>query len=81
MVTVADIVAKDSATFTYEGTDGTSPLESDQSISVELSLWEAAEKLAASGGRPLPVVQDGKVIGVIRKADLVHAMQQFGAPD
>ncbi len=74
MYTVADILNADVVA-------DARVLDSDQTISVDLSLWEAAEKLAAAGSRVLPVVQDGRVIGVIRKADLVHALQKFGAPD
>lgn len=74
MYTVADILITDVVA-------DARVLDSDQTISVDLSLWEAAEKLAAAGRRALPVVQDGRVIGVIRRADLVHALQKFGAPD
>lgn len=82
MVTVADILAQGSASFTYEPVvEEHTDLELDQGIPVELSLWEAAERLSAAGGRALPVVQDGKVVGLIRKADIVYAMQEYGAPD
>ncbi|HEV8352667.1 MAG TPA: CBS domain-containing protein [bacterium] len=82
VVTVADILAQGSASFTYEPVvEEHTDLELDQGIPVELSLWEAAERLSAAGGRPLPVVQDGKVVGLIRKADIVYAMQEYGAPD
>jgi CBS domain-containing protein len=74
MYTVADILITDVVA-------DARVLDSDQTISVDLSLWEAAEKLAAAGRRALPVVQDGRVIGVIRRADLVHALQKLGAPD
>lgn len=74
MLTVADILITDVVA-------DARVLDSDQTISVDLSLWEAAEKLAAAGRRALPVVQDGRVIGVIRRADLVHALQKLGAPD
>lgn len=74
MYTVADILKKDVGV-------GARAFDSDQTVSADLSLWEAAKKLAASGSRELPVVQDGKVVGVIRKADLVHALQKLGAPD
>ena len=74
MYTVADILITDVVA-------DARVLDSDQTISVDLSLWEAAEKLAAAGRLALPVVQDGRVIGVIRRADLVHALQKLGAPD
>ena len=74
MYTVADILITDVVA-------DARVLDSDQTISVDLSLWEAAEKLAAAGRRAPPVVQDGRVIGVIRRADLVHALQKLGAPD
>ncbi|MGH2348590.1 MAG: CBS domain-containing protein [bacterium] len=82
MVTIADILAKGSASFAYEPSVGEhTDLELDQGIPVELSLWEAAERLSAAGGRALPVVQDGKIVGLIRKADIVYAMQERGAQD
>lgn len=82
MYTIADILARDALAFRYDGSNhGEHVLGSDQTISVDLSLWEAAERLAAAGRRALPVVQDGKIVGVIRKADLVHALQKLGAPD
>jgi CBS domain-containing protein len=82
MVTVADILAKGSANFVYEpAVEAHMELEFDRGIPVELSLWEAAERLSAAGGRALPVVQDGKVVGLIRKADIVYAMQEYGAAD
>jgi signal-transduction protein with cAMP-binding, CBS, and nucleotidyltransferase domain len=50
-------------------------------LSPELSLWEAATKLVQAGVGQLPVVQDGKVIGVVSHADIVRALEERGGGD
>jgi len=51
-------------------------LMNDKVISVneETSLLRAAELMANSGKHPLPVLRDGKVIGVISRTDVVRAL-------
>lgn len=52
-----------------------------ESLSPELSLWEAAGRLASAGVRQMPVVQEGVVIGLISEADIARAMEERSAPD
>ena len=43
-------------------------------FSPEFDVWEAAEWLAESGYRHLPVVEDGTLLGIISVRDLLLAM-------
>ena len=50
-------------------------------VGPELSVWEAASRLARSKERALSVVQDGRTIGVVRKADILRALEERGGAD
>lgn len=50
-------------------------------LAPELSIWEAAERLAKAGAAELPVVQGGQVIGTVRQGDVLQALEEWGAPD
>jgi CBS domain-containing membrane protein len=50
-------------------------------VAPEVSLWDCAAKLAHAGVRSLPVVQEGRLIGVITDADIVGALEERGGPD
>lgn len=49
-----------------------------EAVSPELSLWECAAKLAHTGLRELPVVQEGRVIGVVSDTDILWALEERG---
>lgn len=50
----------------------------DAAVSPELSLWDCAAKLADSPLKSLPVVQQGKVIGVVGRAEVLRAVEERG---
>lgn len=50
-------------------------------LSLELSLWEAADRLRSAGLPWLPVVQAGKVIGVVSEVDILRGLEERGAGD
>ncbi len=52
-----------------------------EAVRPELSLWDCAAQLARRGVRALPVVQEGRVIGVVTRADIVHALTERGGAD
>ena len=60
---------------------GGPPAAGAETLSPELSIWECAARLARAGARELPVVQQGRVIGVVGEADIVRALQERGGPD
>jgi len=47
----------------------------------ELSVWECAARLAHAPARRLPVVQEGRTIGVVSEADILHALEERGGAD
>ncbi len=47
----------------------------------ELSVWECAALLACVPARNLPVVQEGRVIGFVRRADIQRVLEERGASD
>jgi CBS domain-containing protein len=47
-------------------------------VAPELSLWEAADRLAKAGRRELQVVQGGRIIGVVSDADIIRAIAERG---
>jgi CBS domain-containing protein len=47
----------------------------------ELSVWECAARLAQAGVRELPVVQEGRIIGIVGDAEIVKALAERGGPD
>jgi signal-transduction protein with cAMP-binding, CBS, and nucleotidyltransferase domain len=47
-------------------------------VAPELSLWECAAKLGHLGLTELPVVQEGRVIGVVRRTDILRAIEERG---
>jgi isocitrate dehydrogenase len=55
-----------------------SPVSLAQAVSPELSMWDCAAKLADSRLKELPVVQQGKVIGVVGRADVLRALEERG---
>lgn len=62
---------------------GAAPLISPglPTLSPELSMWEAADRLAKAGVPQLPVVQEGQVIGAVHQTDILQALEERGAPD
>ena len=50
-------------------------------VSPELSLWECAARLAHAGVRELPVVQEGRLIGIVGDTDIVRALEERGGGD
>lgn len=52
-----------------------------EALSLELSLWEAADRLRCAGVPRLPVVQAGKVIGVVTEGDILRGLEERGAGD
>ncbi len=52
-----------------------------ESLQPEMSLWDAASRIAAAATRQLPVVQAGKVIGTVSEADILRALEERGAGD
>lgn len=54
---------------------------SGRSVTPELSLWSCATVMAEAGIRAVPVVQDGRLIGVVEDIDIVGALQERGGPD
>lgn len=54
---------------------------SGEVVSPELSLWECAAKLSHAGVRELPVMQGGRIIGIVSDVDIVRALEERGAPD
>jgi signal-transduction protein with cAMP-binding, CBS, and nucleotidyltransferase domain len=47
----------------------------------ELSVWECATRLAQAGVRELPVVQEGRIIGIVGEGEIVKALAERGGPD
>lgn len=47
----------------------------------ELSVWECAARLSHAPARRLPVVQEGRTIGVVSEADILHALEERGGAD
>lgn len=54
---------------------------SQPTLSPELSIWQAADRLARAGAPSLPVVQDGAVIGTVHQTDILQALGERGGPD
>ena len=50
-------------------------------FSPEFDVWEAAEWLAESGYRHLPVVEDGALLGIISVRDLLLALVEDDGDD
>lgn len=50
-------------------------------VAPELSVWEAAARLARSAARTLSVVQEGRTIGVVSEADILRALEERGGAD
>jgi CBS domain-containing protein len=50
-------------------------------FSPEFDVWEAAEWLAESGYRHLPVVEDGALLGIISVRDLLLALVEDDSDD
>jgi CBS domain-containing protein len=44
------------------------------SVSEETDLLKAAELMVNSGKHPLPVLRDGKVVGIISRSDIARAL-------
>ena len=56
-------------------------LNQEDAVVPELSLWEAAARLARSVSRTLPVVQEGRTIGVISETDILRVLEERGGGD
>ncbi len=52
-----------------------------EALPPELSIWECAERLTRTGVRELPVVQEGRIIGIVGEAEILRALQERGGPD
>lgn len=52
-----------------------------EALTLELSIWDCAERLARAGVGELPVVQEGRIIGIVGEADILRALQERGGPD
>lgn len=50
-------------------------------VGPELSVWEAAARLARSSAGALSVVQEGRTIGVVSEADILRALEERGGAD
>jgi CBS domain-containing protein len=50
-------------------------------LSPELSIWQAADRMARAGVARLAVTRDGEVIGIVHQADILQALEERGAPD
>ena len=61
-------------------TRGVQPAAED-AVGPELSVWEAAVRLARTTGGMLPVVQGGRTIGVVSEADILRALEERGGGD
>jgi CBS domain-containing protein len=61
--------------------DEDAPLPTADAVGPELSVWEAAARLARSTAGALSVIQDGRTIGVVRKADILRALEERGGAD
>jgi CBS domain-containing protein len=48
------------------------------SLTPEMSIWDCAARLAQTRARELPVVQDGRVIGIVGEADILRAIEERG---
>jgi CBS domain-containing protein len=57
------------------------PSTDEDGIGPELSVWEAAARLARSTRRNLPVVQGGRTIGMISEDDILRAVEERGGGD
>jgi CBS domain-containing protein len=57
------------------------PAVGAEALTPELSIWECAARLARAGARELPVVQQGRIIGVVGEADILRALEERGGPD
>jgi CBS domain-containing protein len=60
-----------------EGAD----LDAGDAVVPELSVWECATRLAHGANRVLPVVQEGRTIGVVSGADILRALEERGGAD
>lgn len=60
--------------------DGAALDEADALVP-ESSVWEAAARLAHRTNRLLPVVQEGRTIGVVSDADILRALEERGGAD
>lgn len=50
-------------------------------VGPELSVWEAAARLARSSAGALSVVQEGRTIGLVSEADILRALEERGGAD
>ena len=57
------------------------PPAGEDAIGPELTVWEAAARLARSTRGKLPVVQGGRTIGVVSEADILRALEERGGGD
>lgn len=56
-------------------------LDTDEAVVPELTVWECAARLAHRANRVLPVVQEGRTIGVVSGADILRALEERGGAD
>ncbi len=50
-------------------------------VAPEHSLWAAAATLQGARARELPVVQDGRIIGIVSAADILTGLEERGGAD
>lgn len=56
-------------------------LDADDAVVPELSVWECAARLSHQANRVIPVVQEGRTIGVVSGADILRALEERGGAD
>jgi len=69
---VADVMRPPVEAIEATGTEGLVP---------EMNLWDAADRIAASATKQLPVIQAGKIIGTVGEADILLALEDRGPAD
>jgi signal-transduction protein with cAMP-binding, CBS, and nucleotidyltransferase domain len=56
-------------------------LDVEDGVVPELSVWECAARLAHAPAHRLPVVQEGRAIGVVSETDILRALEERGGAD
>src|SRR5262249_1301205 len=53
----------------------------DNAVAPEASAWQAYLKLARADERGVPVMADGRLVGLVSRRDLHHALTERPGPD
>ncbi len=51
------------------------PIEKTDTVSPDMELWDAVRKMNADGFNQLPVIEGGRVQGVLSREDVIHYLQ------